>query len=89
MKNKILELEEKMDNLREEVSSLLEINSMYECENEDLKIELERLDKKLEYTFNLDTLEKEMKYELLLEIFNKIPLSILEEKLGTKYNLSF
>jgi hypothetical protein len=89
MKNKILELEEKMDNLREEVSSLLEINSMYECENEDLKIELERLDKKLEYTFNVDTLEKEMKYELLLEIFNKIPLSILEEKLGTKYNLSF
>ena len=81
MENKILEFEEKMDSLREEISSLLEINSKYECENEDLKIELKRLHKKLKYTFNVETLYDEMKYETLKEAFEKIPLEVIQSKL--------
>ena len=89
MSDKIIELSEKLDQLQEEIQNLIENNSNIECENDDLKIYIKELEKKCEYSFNVDTLEKEMKYELLLEVFNKIPLSILEEKLGTKYNLSF
>ena len=84
MENKEKKLQERVDQLSQDLHDVSDHNSKLECEIEDLRFEIRKLEKKCTYSFNVETLSDEMKFEILEDVFNKMDLQVIEERLGNK-----
>lgn len=90
LKRHLKSMENEIDDLKQEVADL-------EWDLEEREREISRLvwdsktfDEKGDNIFEKpNTLEEEMKMELLYEIYKKYSLTQIEEKIGNKYNLVF
>ena len=75
------DLFEKLESLSEEISILKKENDRIESENEDLKFIMREVEAKKNYSFPVETLYDEMKFNLLLEAYENMSLDLLEDKL--------